>query len=69
MCGCGWATIDEIALEVSGTVIERLDLPVEPDEDDSGDEADDDEALATPLHLAIDVDEAPADGSVPSPAG
>lgn len=62
-------TIDEIALEVGGTVIERLDLPVEPVETGSGDEADDDEALATPLHLAIDVDEAPADGSVPSPAG
>jgi len=60
--------IDEIALEVSGTITERLDLPVEALDDDSVDEAGDDEALAAPLHLAIDVDEAPVDAPTPSPA-
>jgi exoribonuclease II len=46
--------IDEIALDVSGTVIERLDGPVEALDDSA---EDDDEALAAPLALAIDVDE------------
>ncbi|TNF58306.1 MAG: RNB domain-containing ribonuclease [Burkholderiales bacterium] len=62
-------TIDEIALEVGGTVIERLDLAADMAESANGDDNDDEEALATPLHLAIDVDEAPADASAPSTAG
>ncbi len=51
--------IDEISLEVSGTVIERLDLPADALEEASGDESDgeDDDALAAPLALAISVDE------------
>jgi exoribonuclease-2 len=63
-------TIDEITLEVSGTVIERLDQPVDetPDED-SGD---DDETLGSPLALAIDLDDgesaAPA-ATQPAPQG
>jgi len=58
--------IDEISLEVSGTVIERLDLASDglegnaEAEDGGGDEGED-EDLATPLALAIDVNE--ADGS------
>jgi exoribonuclease-2 len=53
--------IDEITLEVSGTVIERLDQPVDAtSDDDSGDEND---ALASPLTLAIQIDE--AEGSTP----
>lgn len=52
--------IDEIALEVSGTVIERLDGPVETlDESAEGEEEDE---LAAPLALAIDVNEAPEGG-------
>ncbi|MGM9425725.1 ribonuclease catalytic domain-containing protein [Hydrogenophaga sp. MI9] len=47
--------IDEIALDVSGTVIERLDGPV-ADADESAEE--DDEDLGAPLALAIDVSEA-----------
>jgi len=58
--------VDEMALEVSGTVTERLDLPADVQEEDSGDEAGEDDALVTPLHLAIEVDEAPADGPTPS---
>lgn len=50
--------IDEISLEVTGTVIERLDLPVDALDDAASDESDgDDEGLAAPLALAISVDE------------
>lgn len=53
--------IDDITLEVAGTVIERLDLP-------TGDSADlepedDEEPLGAPLALAIDVSD--ADGATP----
>ena len=59
--------INEIALDVSGTVIERLDLPVEAlDEAAEGEE---DEDLATPLALAIDVNEAPDGGEAPAGGG
>jgi exoribonuclease-2 len=48
--------IDEIALDISGTVIERLDALVqasaEPD-----DEGEDDEVVAGPLAIAVDVNE------------
>ncbi len=62
--------IDEIALDVSGTVLERLDVPTdapEADEAGSGDE-DDDEAAAGPITIAVDVNEAgaaPGDNSQP----
>ncbi|MEY4979554.1 MAG: hypothetical protein RLZZ352_1824 [Pseudomonadota bacterium] len=58
--------IDDITLEVHGTVIERLDTADQNPSDDSTD-SDDDEALAAPLALAIDVNDAEpaaeADGS------
>ncbi len=49
--------IDEITLDVGGTVIERLDTPAEaaPD-DDAGDE----EPVAGPIAIAVDVNEAEA---------
>ncbi|WCM87601.1 ribonuclease catalytic domain-containing protein [Acidovorax sp. NCPPB 3576] len=58
--------IDEITLDVSGTLLERLDSP-----DDSaeaappGDEAgeDDEEAVAGPIAIAVDVNEAEAGAS------
>ena len=55
--------IDEITLEVSGTVIERLDLPVTA-QDEAPAEGEDEEDLGSPLHLAIDIaeeDGTPAD--------
>ncbi|MCB2017802.1 MAG: RNB domain-containing ribonuclease, partial [Hydrogenophaga sp.] len=56
-------TIDEIALDVSGTVIERLDGVAE----DLGEASEDDgEDLATPLALAIDVNEAPEASDAPA---
>jgi exoribonuclease-2 len=51
--------IDEIALDVSGTVIERLDGPALALDESAEDEG---EELAAPLALAIDVNEAPASG-------
>jgi exoribonuclease-2 len=51
--------IDEIALDVSGTVIERLDGPALALDESADDEGED---LAAPLALAIDVNEAPASG-------
>ncbi|WP_372660464.1 ribonuclease catalytic domain-containing protein, partial [Hydrogenophaga sp.] len=54
--------IDEITLDVSGTVLERLDLPEDQVSDDNGgdgdSDGDEDGALATPLSLAFDDDTA-----------
>jgi exoribonuclease-2 len=48
-------TIDEVALDVSGTVLERLDAEAAPVEED---ETDDGEALAAgPIAIAVDVNE------------
>ncbi len=54
-------TMDEIALDISGTVVERLDGPVQ-ELDDSADG--DDEDLGAPLTLAIDLNE--NEGSAPT---
>lgn len=48
--------IDDITLDVHGTVIERLDLPVDAGADDSSGEEEDEE-MSAPLALAIDVNE------------
>ena len=46
--------IDEVALDVAGTVIERLDAEAAPVEE----EADEDETLAAgPIAIAVDVNE------------
>ncbi|TNF63143.1 MAG: RNB domain-containing ribonuclease [Burkholderiales bacterium] len=59
--------IDEIALDVSGTVVERLDLQADLPPDAAGDgeegEEGDDDTLSAPLHLAIDVEEAATEGA------
>ncbi|WP_234265609.1 ribonuclease catalytic domain-containing protein [Hydrogenophaga sp. NFH-34] len=61
--------VDEISLEVSGTVIERLDLATDPAAEAGDDEGSDDDALAAaPLALAIDVNETP-DGAAADGAG
>ncbi len=54
--------IDDISLEVSGTVVERLDAPPEAMEE----EADDELELTTSLAIAVDMDE-PADAEAPAP--
>ncbi|MGE0332826.1 MAG: ribonuclease catalytic domain-containing protein [Ramlibacter sp.] len=50
--------IDEITLDVAGTVIERLDAPAEvaPEEEDGGD----DEPVAGPIAIAVDMNDADA---------
>ena len=51
--------IDEITLDVSGTVIEQLDA-VPAASADEGVEEDEDEAAAGPIAIAVDMDEAEA---------
>lgn len=58
--------IDEITLDVSGTVTERLDDPADPSDDGPVEEDDDDSAVAGPIAIAVDVNEA-ADNASPAP--
>ena len=65
--------IDEITLDISGTVIERLDAVVqaspEDQEADSGDEGDN-ELAAGPISIAVDISEPQADAeAAPAAAG
>jgi exoribonuclease-2 len=54
--------IDEITLDVNGTVLERLDDPADTSDDgpvpEEGEE--DEEAVAGPIAIAVDVNEAPS---------
>ncbi len=61
--------VDDITLEVAGTVIERLDQPADTGEDDgSADDDGEDDRLSTPLALAIDVNESAGEESAAAPA-
>jgi exoribonuclease II len=53
--------IDDIALELSGTVLERLDASADADSQDAPDD-DTDETTASSLHIAMDI-EAPDDAT------
>jgi exoribonuclease II len=59
--------IDLITLDVKGTVVERLDLTPQPlpAEEESGD---DEEPVAGPISIAVDVAEEPAGAAAPDPA-
>jgi exoribonuclease-2 len=59
--------IDEVSLDIVGTVIERLDTPDEANcsPDDSGSE-DDDDAISGPIAIAMDTSEGAPDDKVPS---
>ena len=62
-------SIDEIALDVSGTVTERLDGAAGAPEAPAGQDTEDEDAeLASPLALAIDVNEAEAGSAEAAPA-
>lgn len=50
--------IDEITLDVSGTVLERLDDPADTSDDGPVQDEDDEEAVAGPIAIAVDVNEA-----------
>ena len=61
--------VDEIALDVHGTLIERLDDPADPSDDGPVDEAEDDEAMqAGPIAIAVDVNEPEASASTDNPS-
>jgi exoribonuclease-2 len=61
--------VDEITLDIHGTVIERLDDPADPSDDGPVEDADEDEdTVAGPIAIAVDVNEAPADAAAPAPA-
>ncbi|GAC1602370.1 MAG: RNB domain-containing ribonuclease [Ramlibacter sp.] len=54
--------IDEITLDVKGTVVERLDLE---EQAEVAEEETEDEAVAGPITIAVDVTEAGSDNSTP----
>ncbi|MEP6824247.1 MAG: RNB domain-containing ribonuclease, partial [Ramlibacter sp.] len=58
--------VDEIMLDVHGTVVERLDAPAEPlpVEDDGGE----DEPVAGPIAIAVDVNETEAAAAADNPS-
>jgi len=60
--------IDDITLDVSGTVTERLDDPADPSDDAAvaEPEGDDEEAVAGPIAIAVDVNEAEGAGTPPA---
>ena len=51
---------------MNGTVTERLDDPTDPSDDGPVDEDDDDSAVAGPIAIAVDVNEA-NDNASPAP--
>ena len=58
--------MDLITLDVHGTVLERLDAPVETEATEDEDDSEDD--VAGPIAIAVDVNEAPdAGGDNPTP--
>ena len=50
--------VDEITLDLHGTVIERLDDPDDSSDDGPVEDSEDDEAVAGPIAIAVDVNEA-----------
>ncbi len=62
-------TVDEIALDMHGTLVERLDNPADSSDDGPVDDAEDDEAMqAGPIAIAVDVNEPEAGASVDNPS-
>ncbi len=60
--------IDEITLDITGAVIERLDVASSPlDDPANAGDADDEELTAGPIAIAVDVSEAPEDTALASP--
>lgn len=55
--------VDEITLDVHGTLVERLDDPQDSSDDGPVEDAEDDEAVAGPIAIAVDVNEPEAGGS------
>ena len=64
--------IDEITLDISGTVTERLDAATDEaaasieGNGDNGDNGDDDDLVAGPISIAVDVNEPAAEPAAAS---
>ena len=54
--------VDEITLDLHGTLIERLDDPQDSSDDGPVEDVEDDEAVAGPIAIAVDVNEPEAGG-------
>ena len=56
--------IDEVSLDIHGTVIERLDVAADASAEgtEAGDDEDDDSLVAGPIAIAVDMSEPSADG-------
>ncbi|BEU95359.1 RNB domain-containing ribonuclease [Acidovorax sp. DW039] len=63
--------VDEITLDIHGTVLERLDDPADASDDAAVEDEGDDDAVAGPIAIAVDVNEAdspaPANADNPTP--
>jgi len=60
--------VDEITLDIHGTVIERLDDPDDSSDDGPVDDSEDDDSAAGPIAIAVDVNEAEVGSSADQPA-
>jgi exoribonuclease-2 len=60
--------IDEITLDIHGTVVERLDTPVEAAADGQTEEDDEDDNAAGPIAIAVDMNEPEAAPVAADPA-
>jgi exoribonuclease-2 len=61
--------VDEITLDIHGTVIERLDDPADSSDDGPVEDAEeDDDTVAGPIAIAVDVNEAPAEAAAAAAA-
>ncbi len=61
--------VDEITLDLHGTVLARLDDPLDPSDDGPvDDEGAEDEAVAGPIAIAVDVNEAESPAAEAAPA-
>jgi exoribonuclease-2 len=59
--------IDEITLDISGTVIERLDVEIDESPDPLGEEDGESEMAAGPISIAVDVNEPQTDAAAAAP--
>lgn len=59
--------IDEITLDISGTVVERLDMEMDESPDPLGEEDGESEMAAGPISIAVDVNEPQTDAAVAAP--
>jgi exoribonuclease II len=55
--------VNEITLDIGGTVIARLDMPSAADGDENSDSGDDDDGTAMPLTIAVDMSDSSAEAA------